>query len=67
LYLEAARRFSIEPAKCLVIEDSLNGVKAAKAAGMPVWVVPNRVTMGLDFSPADRVFRSLAEVAAALQ
>jgi HAD superfamily hydrolase (TIGR01509 family) len=67
LYLEAARRFSIEPAKCLVIEDSLNGVKAAKAAGMPVWVVPNRVTMGLDFSPADRVFHSLAEVAAALQ
>jgi beta-phosphoglucomutase-like phosphatase (HAD superfamily) len=51
----------------LVIEDSLNGVLAAKAAGMPVWVVPNRVTAGLDFSAADRVFCSLAEVQSALQ
>jgi len=46
-----------------VIEDSLNGVHAAKAAGMRVWAVPNRVTEGLDFSPADRVFRSLEECA----
>lgn len=67
LYLEAARRFEIAPAECLVIEDSLNGVLAAKAAGMPVWVVPNRVTAGLDFSAADRVFSSLAEVQSALQ
>jgi HAD superfamily hydrolase (TIGR01509 family) len=67
LYLEAARRLGLPPAECLVIEDSLNGVRAAKAAGMPVWVVPNRVTAGLDFSLADRVFRSLSEVAAQLQ
>ena len=43
------------------VEDSLNGLKAAKEAGMSVWIVPNRVTACLDFSPADRVFRSLAE------
>ena len=67
LYLEAARRLGADPAECLVIEDSLNGVKSAKAAGMPVWVVPNRVTAGLDFSGADGVFASLAEVASALQ
>ena len=59
LYVEAARRLGIEPAGCLVIEDSLNGVKAAKAAGMSVWAVPNRVTGGLDFSGADRIFSSL--------
>ena len=63
LFLEAAKRLSVAPEHCLVIEDSFNGLKAAKAAGMAVWVVPNRVTEGLDFSAADRVFRSLAECA----
>lgn len=67
LFLEAARRLGLHPADCLVIEDSLNGVKAAKAAGMRAWVVPNRVTAALDFSSADRVFPSLAELALALQ
>lgn len=67
LYLEAARRMGLRPADCLVIEDSLNGVRSAKAAGMDVWVVPNRVTESLDFSEADRVFSSLVELAAALQ
>jgi len=64
LYLEAAKRLSIAPEECLVIEDSLNGMKAAKEAGMTVWILPNRVTECLDFSGADRVFRSLAECAA---
>jgi HAD superfamily hydrolase (TIGR01509 family) len=66
LFLEAARRLGLDPAACLVFEDSLNGVKAAKAAGMRVWVVPNRVTAALDFSTADRVFPSLTELAMAL-
>jgi HAD superfamily hydrolase (TIGR01509 family) len=61
LYLEAAARLGLDPASCLVVEDSLNGVKSAKAAGMKVWVVPNRVTDCLDFSPADRMMRSLAD------
>ena len=64
LFLEAANRLGLPPADCLVIEDSLNGLTAAKTAGMAVWIVPNRVTECLDFSPADRVFRSLAECAA---
>ena len=67
LYLEAAKRMGLQPAECLVIEDSLNGVRSAKAAGMDVWVVPNQVTEGLDFSEADRIFPSLVELAAALQ
>jgi putative hydrolase of the HAD superfamily len=66
LYLEAANRLSVAAADCLVIEDSLNGVKSAKAAGMTVWVVPNRVTEALDFSPADRIFRTLADCADAI-
>jgi HAD superfamily hydrolase (TIGR01509 family) len=61
LFLEAARRLEVEPGGCLVIEDSHNGLVAAKAAGMRVWVVPNRVTECLDFAEADGVFGSLAE------
>jgi HAD superfamily hydrolase (TIGR01509 family) len=41
VYLEAARRLGCEPATCLVVEDSFNGVRAAKAAGMTVVLVPN--------------------------
>jgi HAD superfamily hydrolase (TIGR01509 family) len=66
LYLEAAKRLGLEPKDCLVIEDSLNGMHAAKAAGMPVWIVPNRVTSSLDFSGADRVFPSFTELASAI-
>ena len=62
LYLEGAKRLNLAPADCLVIEDSLNGMQAAKAAGMSVWIVPNRVTVGLDFSAADRIFPSLVEL-----
>jgi HAD superfamily hydrolase (TIGR01509 family) len=41
VYLEAARRLGVDPASCLVVEDSLNGVRAARAAGMTVVLVPN--------------------------
>jgi HAD superfamily hydrolase (TIGR01509 family) len=41
VYLEAARRLDAEPGACLVVEDSYNGVRAARAAGMTVVLVPN--------------------------
>lgn len=66
LYLEAVKRLGLPAEECLVIEDSLNGIKAAKAAGLRVWGVPNRVTACLDFSLADRVCGSLEEIAAEL-
>ncbi|NJM82642.1 MAG: HAD family hydrolase [Tabrizicola sp.] len=37
LFLHAARAMGAEPARCLVIEDSLTGIRAARAAGMTVW------------------------------
>ena len=37
VFLHAARRLGVAPNDCLVIEDSVNGVKAALAAGMTVW------------------------------
>lgn len=35
-FLECARRLGVNPERCLVFEDGLMGVQAAKAAGMPV-------------------------------
>ncbi|HET7333522.1 MAG TPA: HAD-IA family hydrolase [Rhizomicrobium sp.] len=37
LFLHAAAALGVNPAHCLVIEDSVNGVLAARAAGMMVW------------------------------
>jgi HAD superfamily hydrolase (TIGR01509 family) len=42
VYLEAARRLGIAPARAAAIEDSSNGIRAAHAAGMRVIAVPNR-------------------------
>jgi putative hydrolase of the HAD superfamily len=62
LYLAAAERLSVKPECCLVIEDSLNGLLSAKEAGMQAWIVPNRVTAGLDFSKADKVVENFREL-----
>ncbi len=37
LFLFTAERMGVDPARCLVVEDSLNGVRAGLAAGMQVW------------------------------
>ena len=41
VYLEAARRLGVDPAACAAVEDSHNGIRSAKAAGMRVIAVPN--------------------------
>lgn len=62
LYLEAARQLKTDPADCLVIEDSRNGMLAAHAAGMKVVAVPNELTRVLDFSDAEWQVESLCEI-----
>ncbi len=48
-----------EPAACLVIEDSPNGVLAARATGMRCVAVPNPVTRHLEMPEAALVVESL--------
>ena len=67
VYLEAARRLGVAPERSAAIEDSENGIRAAKAAGMRVVAIPNP-----HFPPdqealeqADVTLRSLAELSPA--
>jgi HAD superfamily hydrolase (TIGR01509 family) len=41
VYLEAARRLNVDPGRCVAVEDSSNGLRAAAAARMTVIAVPN--------------------------
>ena len=41
VYLEAARRLEVPPERCVAIEDSENGIRSGKAAGMRVVAIPN--------------------------
>jgi HAD superfamily hydrolase (TIGR01509 family) len=41
VYIEAARRLGVDPARAAAIEDSHNGILAGRAAGMRVIAVPN--------------------------
>ena len=58
-FLMASRRLATPPEQCFVVEDSRNGVLAAKAAGMTVAAVPGPATAHEDFSPADLILPSL--------
>ena len=40
-YLEAARRLGVDPTSCAAVEDSANGIRSARAAGMRVIAIPN--------------------------
>jgi HAD superfamily hydrolase (TIGR01509 family) len=60
-YLEACARLGADPRFALAVEDSPNGIAAAKAAGLTCVTVPNPITAGLDLSAADLRLDSLAD------
>ena len=66
VYLEAARRLDVQPTEAAAIEDSHNGILAAKAAGLRVLAIPNRrfPPGGDALAQADVVLRSLAGLTA---
>ncbi|HET8568437.1 MAG TPA: HAD-IA family hydrolase [Candidatus Limnocylindria bacterium] len=62
LYLAALAALGVAAHEAVALEDSRNGVLAAKAAGMRVVAVPNALTARLDLSPADLRVSSLADL-----
>jgi beta-phosphoglucomutase-like phosphatase (HAD superfamily) len=53
LYLDALRAVGAAPDEAVAVEDSPNGIAAAKSAGVFCLAVPNEVTVNLDLSAAD--------------
>jgi len=62
IYLLAAKELGVNPAECIVIEDSINGLKSAKAAGMLCIAVPDKRLNQKEFGVADLVFEKLEEI-----
>ncbi len=65
-YLVAASRLGVPPSRCLVIEDSERGLRAATAAGITCWVVPSELTRGGRFDDAAAVLDDFASVVSRL-
>lgn len=72
LFLHAAHSLNADPSRCLVLEDSEVGVRAAQDAGMAVWQFVggshfcHRADVPLDERPGVPVFARMEDVAAAL-
>lgn len=62
LYLLAVQALGVLPTQALAIEDSVNGLLAAKRAGLKCVVAPHGMTAHMGFDGADLVLPSLAEV-----
>lgn len=66
-YLITAQKLKVEPAECLVIEDSSVGLEAAKRAGMKCFVIPTAYTKNQDFSQADYIAKNANDLELSLQ
>jgi len=64
VYLEAARRLGVDPGRAAAVEDSENGILAAKAAGMRMVALPNPRYPPAEnaLEQADEIIGSLAEL-----
>jgi HAD superfamily hydrolase (TIGR01509 family) len=65
LYLSVCECLGVKPSEAIALEDSANGIAAAKAAGLRCVAIPNLMTAGLDLSGADLRLDSLAGVSVA--
>jgi HAD superfamily hydrolase (TIGR01509 family) len=62
LFLRAAEGLGVHPGQTIVLEDSLNGVRAAKLAGAFTVAIPNTLTRNLDLGQADLLLTSLGDL-----
>ena len=67
-WLEGARRLGVDPAQCVVVEDAVAGLRAARAAGCRATVAVLGTTAREELEPeADAVVPDLTHLATALQ
>lgn len=63
VFLLAAERLDVDPKDCLILEDSKAGIKAGKASGAMVFMVPDTYTVDKECEDtADRILTNLGEV-----
>ena len=63
VFLLAAERLDVDPKNCLILEDSKAGIKAGKASGAMVFMVPDMFTVDKECEDtADRILTNLGEV-----
>ncbi len=62
LYISVLECLGVPASEAIAIEDSPNGVAAAKRAGLRCVAIPNSITAQLDLSEADVTLGSLAEI-----
>ena len=63
VFLLAAKRLGVDPKDCLILEDSKAGIKAGKASGARVFMVPDMYTVDKECEDtADRILTNLGEV-----
>lgn len=67
IYLTAAERMGLPPQRCLAVEDSVNGVRAAKAAGMMCVAIPDVAKGDARFDEADVIVDDLLAFASWLE
>ena len=62
IYLWVLAQLGLPPAACLAIEDSANGLRAARGAGLPTLITEAQYTQGQDFSGALAVLPDLVAI-----
>jgi HAD superfamily hydrolase (TIGR01509 family) len=69
IYLKAADKLQVDPANCLVVEDALAGIAAAKAAGMRVAAIPDARFVDVSLYPdqTDWIMRNIGELPALVE
>ncbi|MFM9168580.1 MAG: HAD family hydrolase, partial [Phycisphaerales bacterium] len=64
IFLKAAERLGVPPARCLVVEDAVPGIEAAHAAGMPCLAICSAGHTHAELASAERVIDAFDAVVA---